>query len=323
MRRLKRILAFFLSLLALSVLVFCFARWAPGDPLTAWYGERAERLTPEARAEAEAALGLDRPLAVQYGIWLAHAVRGDFGLSYQYRAPAASVIAARAGNTLLLGGVSLAVIAVLAAALALACARFAGRTADRVVCRLGTLTGCVPEFWLALVLIVVFSVRLRLLPSGGAYTIGGGGAADRLRHLVLPAASVVVSHVWQFASVLRSRLVEEAQSGYALAARARGLACGRVLTRYCLRCAAPACLSLLAVSIPHILCGTYVVELAFSYPGLGTLAYESVRYGDYNLLMLLCLLSGAAVMLCSAAARALAGRLDARMRAPAEAEAAR
>ena len=311
----KKLLIFLAGLLLLSLAVFCVSRLAPGDALTAYYGERAEKMSPRERADAEARLGLDRPLAVQYVRWLSGALRGQFGISFKYKTDVLSLIRSRLGNTLLLGGAGFALIFILAPALGILCVRFEGRWPDRLICRLGAVSGCIPEFWLSLLLIALFSVTLRVLPGSGAYCVGkSGDMADRLEHLVLPLAVVVLSHLWYYAYPVRSRLIDEVRRDYILLAKSQGLSRGRILFRHCLRNILPSYLSLMAVSVPHILGGTYIVEAVFSYPGLGTLSYESARYKDYNLLMLLCILSGAAVMLCGALAQAVSRRLDPRMR---------
>ena len=112
----------------------------------------------------------------------------------------------------------------------------------------------------------------------------------------------------------RNRILEEVRADYVLLARAKGLGKGSVLFRHCLRNAIPSYLSIMAISLPHVLGGTYIVETVFSYPGIGTLSYESARYQDYNLLMLLCLLTGVVVILCNMAAQAINERTDPRMR---------
>ena len=136
----------------------------------------------------------------------------------------------------------------------------------------------------------------------------------RAVHLILPLSTVVLSHLWYYAYLVRSRVLEEVRADYVLLAKAKGLTRREVLSRHCLRNVIPSYLSVMAVSVPHILGGTYIVEAVFSYPGLGTLSYESARYQDYNLLMLLCVLSGAAVMLCAGAAQRISERIDPRMR---------
>lgn len=318
----KKLLLFLVSVFALSIVVFWISRLAPGDPLVAFYGDRAETMSPEQRAWATERLGLDDSIPVQYVRWLQNALHGDFGISYQYKQDALQVVAGRIGNTLLLGGAGFLLTFSLALLLGVLCARFEDRLPDRILCKLGTFSSCIPEFWLSLVLLLIFAVYLHVLPSSGAYTAGkAGDVGDRLRHLILPLTVVVLGHLWYYAYMIRNRLLEEARADYVLLARAKGLSRRTVLFRHCLRNALPAFLSLAAISVPHILGGTYIVETVFSYPGLGTLAYESARYQDYNLLMLVCMLSGAVVILCSIAAQIVNERIDPRLRDP-ETEAA-
>ncbi len=310
----KKLLLFFVSVFVLSAVVFFVSRLAPGDPLRAYYGDRVEKMSPQERAWAEERLGLDEPIAVQYARWLGGALRGDFGISYKYKLDVWEVIRSRVGNTLLLGGTGFALIFTLAPLLGVLCAWQEDRALDRLVCKAGTVSSCIPEFWLSLVLILVFAAGLRWLPSSGAYSIGGGGAADRAVHLILPLAVVVIGHLWYYAYMVRNRILEEVRADYVLLARSKGLPRRRVLFRHCLRNAAPSYLSLMAVSVPHVLGGTYIVETVFSYPGLGTLSYESARYKDYNLLMLLCMLSGILVIVCSILAQVINEQIDPRLR---------
>ena len=317
----KKLLLFLLSVFLLSAAAFYVSRLAPGDPLVSYYGDRVEKMTPAERQWAEEKLGLDDTITVQYVRWLGNALRGDFGISYKYKMDVSEVIGSRIGNTLLLGGLGFVLIFVGSLLLGVLCAWFEDRPLDRVLCGLGTVTSCIPEFWLSLVLILVFSTMLRWLPSSGAYSIGGSGdIGDRAVHLILPLTVVVLSHLWYYAYLIRNRILEETRADYVLLAKAKGLARRGILFRHCLRNAIPAYLSLMAISVPHVLGGTYIVEAVFSYPGLGTLSYESARYKDYNLLMLLCILSGALVILCSIIAQVINERIDPRMRSPGPAE---
>ena len=296
--------------------VFYVSRLAPGDPLVSYYGDRAEKLTPQERAQAEEKLGLDEPIFTQYVRWAQNALRGDFGISYKYKMPAGEVIASRAGNTLLLGGVGFVLIFTLSLLLGMLCAQREGTLFDRAVCKLGTITSCIPEFWLSLLLILIFAIELRVLPSSGAYSIGQqNNIADRAAHLILPLAVVVLGHLWYYAYMIRNRLLDEMRADYVLLAKAKGLTRRAVMLRHCLRNTMPTYLSIMAISVPHVLGGTYIVETVFSHPGLGTLAYESARYKDYNLLMLLSLLSGALVILCSIIAQTINEQIDPRIRA--------
>lgn len=305
------------SIFLLSVIVFYIARLAPGDPLVSYYGDRAEKMTAGERAWAEEKLGLHESITVQYGKWLGRAVRGDFGISYKYKMDVLEVIEGRVGNTLLLGGVGFVLIFVLALLLGIWCAWNEERLIDRAICKIGTVTSCIPEFWLSLVLILIFAVELKVLPSSGAYTIGKeNDLGDRILHLILPMTVVVLGHLWYYAYLIRNKLLEEVRADYVLLAKSKGVTGKSVMFRHCVRNIIPTYLSIMAISVPHILGGTYIIEMVFSYPGIGTLSYESARYQDYNLLMVICLLSGALVILCNMIAQTINERIDPRMKGP-------
>lgn len=313
----KKLLIFVVSIFLLSVIVFYIARLAPGDPLVSYYGERAEKMTAGERAWAEEKLGLHESITVQYGKWLGRAVRGDFGISYKYKMDVLEVIEGRVGNTLLLGGVGFVLIFVLALLLGIWCAWNEERLIDRAICKIGMVTSCIPEFWLSLVLILIFAVELKVLPSSGAYTIGKeNDLGDRILHLILPMTVVVLGHLWYYAYLIRNKLLEEVRTDYVLLAKSKGVTGKSVMFRHCVRNIIPTYLSIMAISVPHILGGTYIIETVFSYPGIGTLSYESARYQDYNLLMVICLLSGALVILCNMIAQTINERIDPRMKGP-------
>lgn len=315
-RFLRKLPALLLSLLLLSAAVFALARCAPGDPLQAFYGDAVERMSAAEHEAARRRLGLDAPLHLQYGKWLESAAHGDFGLSLKYKRPAADVLTPLLGNTLLLGGLSYALVFLLAILLAGLCALHEGSLFDRLVCRLGALAYCTPSFWTGLLLLLLFSVKLGWLPSGGAYEPRrAGDIISRLRHLALPLATLTISHVWYYGHMLRSRLLDEARQDYVLLARAKGLSRERVVFKHCLRAAAPFIASVMAVAATHLIGGAYVVEAVFSYPGVGALAIESAKYHDYNMLLLVTLLTGAAVLLTAALAQSVSEALDPRMQA--------
>ena len=205
----------------------------------------------------------------------------------------------------------------LALLLGIWCAWNEERLIDRAICKIGTVTSCIPEFWLSLVLILIFAVELKVLPSSGAYTIGKeNDLGDRILHLILPMTVVVLGHLWYYAYLIRNKLLEEVRTDYVLLAKSKGVTGKRVMFRHCVRNIIPTYLSIMAISVPHILGGTYIIETVFSYPGIGTLSYESARYQDYNLLMVICLLSGALVILCNMIAQTINERIDPRMKGP-------
>lgn len=317
----KKLLFFLCSVFLLSLAVFYIARLAPGDPLVSYYGERVEKMTPAEREQTVERLGLNDPIWVQYLRWLKGAVKGEFGISYKYKQDVLQVIRGRTANTLILGGIGFLLTFMLSLLLGTVCAWFEDRPLDKVICKVGTAVSCIPEFWLSLALMLVFCVIFPLLPSGGAYSIGSlGGFSDRLRHLILPLTVVVLSHLWYYAYMVRNKLLEEIRSDYVLLAKSKGLSQKRILFSHCLRNIMPSYISLMAVSVSHILGGTYIVEAVFSYPGLGTLSYESARYHDYNMLMVLCMMTGILVIFCNILGQIINERLDPRIKGEEQAE---
>ena len=312
----KKVLVFVISVFVLSVLVFYLARLAPGDPLMSYYGERVEKMSVEEKAWAMDKLGLSDPIYVQYIRWLGNAFHGDLGISFKYKQDVMEVIGARLGNTLLLGGVGFILMFGCALLLGIFCAWHEDKWPDRIICKVGTVTSCIPEFWLSLLMIMVFAVMLRWLPSSGAYSTGHEhDIGDRIIHLIMPLFIVVMNHLWYYAYMIRNKLLEEVRADYVLLARTKGLSKGQIMMRHCLRGILPTYLSIMAISVPHVLGGTYIIETVFSYPGIGTLSYESARYHDYNLLMVLCLVSGVLVIFCNILSQIINERIDPRIRA--------
>ena len=206
----KKIIILIISVLVLSMITFAMSRLAPGDPLVSYYGDRVERMSPEEHANAIERLGLDGPMTQQYADWFKAALQGDYGISFKYKQPVMTVISGRLINTLLLGGTGFILTFLFALLIAVLCAFREGSLMDRIICKVGTITSCIPEFWLALVLILLFSVTWHLLPSSGAYALGeAGNLGSRLEHLILPLAVVVLSHLWYYAYMLRNKLLAQ------------------------------------------------------------------------------------------------------------------
>lgn len=317
----KKIVVFLVSVFILSVVTFYVSRLAPGDPLVSYYGDRVEKMSPEEREWAEDKLGLRDPITVQYVRWLGNALHGDFGISYKYKMGVREVIGERIGNTILLGGVGFVCIFIFSMLWGVLCAWFEDRLPDKILCKVGTISSCIPEFWLALVLILVFAASLHWFPSSGAYAVGKkDDIGDRIWHLILPLTVVVLEHLWYYAYMVRNKMLEEVRAEYVLLAKVKGLKKRSIMFRHCLRNIMPSYLSIMAVAVAHIMGGTYIVEMVFSYPGIGTLAYESARYKDYNLLMILCLISGIVVIFCNVAAQVINEKLDPRIRTQQEVE---
>ena len=277
----KKILVFLLSVLILSAVVFYVSRLAPGDPLVSYYGERTEKMSPQEREWAMNKLGLNEPIHVQYVKWLEQAFHGNFGISFKYKQDVLQVISGRIVNTLLLGGIGFLLIFAVSLLLGILCAWNEDGWVDRILCKIGTISSCIPEFWLSIVLILVFAVTLRILPSSGAYSTGkADDVGDRILHLIMPLIIVTLEHLWYYAYMIRNKILEEVRADYVLLAKSKGVTKQTILFKHCLRNVLPAYLSIMAIAVPHVLGGTFVVESVFSYPGIGALSYESARYHD-------------------------------------------
>ncbi len=311
----KKILIFLASVWVLSLIVFYIARLAPGDPLMSYYGERVEKMSVEEKEAAREKLGLNDPIHVQYVRWAKNAAKGDFGISYKYKQDVMEVIGQRIGNTLILGGIGFVLTFLGALGLGILCAWKEDRLLDRILCKGGTILSCIPEFWMALVLILLFSVEFHWFPSSGAYDVGKKqDVLNRLWHLVLPMIIVVLEHLWYYAYMIRNKLLEEIRADYVLLGRSKGLSKRKILFGHCLRNILPTYISLMAISVPHVLGGTYIVEKVFSYPGIGTLSFESAQYHDYNLLMVLCMMTGILVIFCNLLGQIINEHIDPRLK---------
>ncbi len=221
------------------------------------------------------------------------------------------MIAPLAGNTLLLGLLAYAMVFLLAVPLAVLCTMHEDRFLDRIICQAGTVLHYIPGFWLGVVLVLIFSVNLGWLPSSGAYDIGKSADAG---NLILPLTVMISTHLWYYAFMIRNKLLDEVRRDYVLLALSKGASRRRVIWRHCLPNVAPTIVSIMAISIPHVTGGTVIVESVFNYPGIGSLAVESAKYHDYNLLMLVVLITGLAVFSSSLIAQTINEHIDPRMK---------
>jgi peptide/nickel transport system permease protein len=267
-----RLLHLFPVLLAVSVITFGLIFLAPGDPAEVYLRSVGQMATPEAVSALRREWGLDEPIPVQYARWVGRVVQLDFGTSLRTGEPVAQAILARMPNTILLGGAAITLALLLSIPLGILAAVFRN-TATDAVCRFFALFGAaVPNFWLAFLLILYISVRLRWLP-----TMGTGS----WRHLVLPASVLALGLAASYARLLRASLAETLGQDYVRTARAKGLPAWLVVLRHALRNALIPFVTVLGLSLGHLLGGSVVVESIFSWPGLGKFAWDSIMTRDY------------------------------------------
>lgn len=277
----RRLLGVLGVLLAMSVLIFGIVHILPGNVAYTILGEYA---TPTAVAALEAKLGLNDPLPLQYWRWLSGMLHGDLGRSLVMDRPAAPVILDALGRSAILAGTSFVLVATLGIALGIHAAKHRGQRSDRVLTGAQFVFIAVPEFFWAILAILVFASWLRLLPATGYAPLGEAGIADWLAHLVLPVTVLTLGLVAHISRLTRSSMIEVLDSRYVLAARAKGLPERLVLWRHALPNALLPAITILAVDAGILIGGIVVVETVFAFPGLGRLLVFSIEHHDLPLL---------------------------------------
>ncbi|WP_368072652.1 ABC transporter permease [uncultured Clostridium sp.] len=312
---LKKFFQCIIAIFVLSIVVFYMSRLSPGDPLESYYGNAIERMSIEQKEKAMSKLGLNEPIYIQYGKWLKNSISGDFGISYKYKRDVKDVILDVYKNTVILGGLAYILTFILSLFLGIYCSLHEDEIIDRIITLIGNVTSCIPSFWISLMLILIFGVNLAILPTSGAYSIGmKDNFFDRVVHLILPLVVLILGHLWYYAYMVRNKMLEEMREDYVLLAKVKGLKKIEIIYKHCLRNIAPSFITIMAISVPHILAGTYIVEKVFSYPGIGTLIFESAKYHDYNMLMILTIITGILVLISNMIAQVINIKLDPRIK---------
>lgn len=278
--------------LLFSFLLFIISHNVTGDPLRSYYGDNIERMGTLEKEKAREQLGLNKPIGIQYTIWLSRMIQGDFGTSLKYKQPVKQVLAQFLGNTIRLVGISYPLLFVCSFLLGGYCAENENRKIDKIVCFIGTMFLCIPTFWLAFCLVFLFSVVFPILPSSGVYQIGEeGNIFSYIRYFLLPVFILILEHLFYYSYFIRNRFLEEMKKQYILFALSKGMSRKKAIWNYARRSVLPFFISLFTTSFPHFLGGSYVIEIIFSYKGMGTLAFESAKYHDYSVLMLVCIVT--------------------------------
>ena len=269
-------------LLVVSAVVFVIVHAAPGGPALL----NNPDVDPKMAKEMEKQLGLDDPIPVQYARWLGNALRGNLGRSYQHSLGTAELLWARIPNTLLLSGTALLLAVVLAVPLGMISAVYRYSALDYAATVTAFVGVSIPVFWLAILLIIVFSVTLGWLPSSGMLTVGlPFSMRDRLLHLLMPSIVLATFPLAQLTRYVRSSMVDALAQDYVRTARAKGLPEREVLGRHALRNALIPMVTVLGVLTPRLLGGAVVTETIFAWPGLGRLAVEAAVTRDYPVIL--------------------------------------
>ena len=317
----RRLVYALLTFLGITVATFTLIHSVPGDPVSFFIGRAGMKTVPPAVLDQiRRDYHLDQPLPKQYLYWLRDAAMLDFGRSIVERRPVKELIFEKLPNTLLLNVMAFLVAAILGIPIGLWSATRAGRPAERASAVFFFLLYSLPTFWVALLLMQYFSVRLGVLPLWGMISddyehLGlAGRLADRLRHLVLPAVTLMYAHLAIFARFSKAALTEVIRQDFITAARARGAGEGAVLWRHAMRNALIPMITLLGLTVPLLLSGSVIVEQIFQWDGVGLLYIDAIFTRDYPIVMGLTVATAIVTLLASVLADILYAVADPRVR---------
>ena len=289
----KRVLIAIPVLIGITLLDYLIMSLA-GSPLSMMQGPRVTQAALEAKAIQ---LGLDQPFFVQYFTWLGQLLGGNWGYSIKTYQPVLTMIGQNLGPTLLLMGTSLVLSFALAIPVGVYSATHQYKKGDYAAVTLSFLGTSIPSFFLSLILVYVFTVRLGWLPSGGMTTLGAGGDAwDIARHMLMPATVLTASLAGSNIRYIRSSMLEILQQDYLRTAKAKGI--GRFLTinKHAMRNALLPIITVISMELPMLIGGAVIVEQVFSWPGLGQLTMTAIMNRDYPVIMGVSLLSAVIVL---------------------------
>jgi peptide/nickel transport system permease protein len=318
----RRLLYSVLTLIGITIVVFVLIHAIPGDPVHYHLGIAGSPrgIPPEIVEGLRRDLGLDRPLPLQYLEWMKSVVRGDLGLSFRDRQPVLQKILQKAPATIELNLVALLLAGIIGIPLGVMAGAKPGRHLDRISGLGAFFLFALPNFWIALVLMHLFAVRLEILPlygmhSSGAFRLSPSARfLDHLQHLILPAVVLSYAQIAVFLRFTRSAVSETIGRDFIAAARARGVPESSIIFRHALRNALVPLITLLGLAVPYLISGSVIVEQIFEWDGLGRLYFSAILSRDYPLIMGLTLLTATVVVLASLLTDLLYGLADPRIR---------
>ncbi len=307
----RRILLLVPLMLGLSMVVFVIIHLSPGDPALAFASEQA--LDPQVLAQIRENLGLDKPLPVQYGIWISHVARFEFGTAYTFnRKPVINLIGERVLMSVQLQALALVLAVLIAIPLGIISAKRQYSLLDNLTTGGAFLGLALPDFWLALMLQLLLAVQLGWLPAS---TSGPGTAGlEKLSYFIMPAIVLAVPIIAIFIRFMRSSMLEVNKQDYVTTARAKGLSERAVTYRHILKNAIVPMVTVIGIQLPRLVSGAVIVETVFAWPGLGWLGYQAILQRDYPVILALSLLTGAFILVMNVVVDIVYALLDPRIR---------
>ncbi|MFR3728933.1 ABC transporter permease [Lacrimispora sp.] len=310
---LKRFLQAIPTFLIITAVVFFLSNMAPGSPLDMI--KAGGELTEEAEAALRTQYGLDRPLVIRYVTWLAQVFQGNFGISTRTQQPVWNLISERIVPTLILSLSSLGVSLLIAIPVGVMAAVKPYSVWDNISSFLSFMGAAAPNFFIALILVYIFSVKLGVLPAMGMYSGNkGNDMVDLLKHLILPCFVMVIQILGNFIKQTRGSMLDVLNEEYVKTARSKGLKEGVVTVKHILRNAWIPIVASIGMTVPLLVGGATVTEQVFGWPGMGSLLILSISQRDYNTIMGITILIAGAVLIANLLIDLIYAYLDPRIR---------
>ena len=312
---LRKVLQALITLGFVLTINFFMFRVLPGDPVGLL--AKSQRLTEQDVGELRSELGLDQPLATQYVTYVRQTLTGNLGVSLRTARPVTDVVSSRLGPTLLLVGLGTLLSTVIGIWIGIKGGWRRGSTFDTSTLMGSLALYSIPEGWLGMLLLLLFSGFLGWFPAGGYESGDLTGTArfvDILDHLFLPLLTLTLGYVGQYAIIMRSSMIDVVNEDYITSARAKGVPEHLVRTRHAVPNAFLPTFTLIFLNLGFVLGGAVVVEAVFSWPGIGLLTYDAINTLDYPVIQAVFLLASVAVLVCNLVADITYGYLDPRIR---------
>jgi peptide/nickel transport system permease protein len=294
---------------------FMFTRLLPGDPLLMMMSVEEFSATDEYMEQRRSDLGLDKPVPVQYVVWVGEVFQGNLGTSFHRRAPVTELIWDRLGPTALLTGTGILLALLIGIPIGVLAAVRQNSWFDYFSATGSMLAISIPNFFLGLMAIFIFSLQLRWLPTGGLRTLGvEPSLGDSLKHLIMPAGVLSAVLIGPYVRYTRQSMLDVLRQDHITTATAKGVRAQSIVIFHGLRNALIPLTTVIAIQIPALLAGTVIIETIFSWPGMGQLVLEAIRRRDYPIIIGVVLFSAVLVMIFNLIADLLAAILDPRIR---------
>lgn len=298
-------------IILVSIFSFMIIHFAPGDPINMYI---RQDMTQQEIDELRVDLGLDGTIAEQYLAWLSNICRGNWGNSLINHQPVAKQIFEKLPATLLLMGTSFVLSILMSIPLGLVSGMKKNKAADQFISIFAYIGISIPAFWLALMLIIIFSLNLHWLPSNGMRTVGSNSVLDILWHLILPGIVLSVGNTAVFTRYIRSNTITQLEEEYVLTAKAKGVSKRRIMTGHVLKNCLLPIITIAGMNLASLVTGSFIIESVFGCPGMGTLGMNAINSRDYPMIMGFTMLSCVILIIGNFIADLLYGVADPRIK---------